>query len=41
MTEREKVMAGMEFLTNDPELITSVLDVGDGVALSVYLGEKK
>ena len=37
----DKIRSYLAVVTNDPELITSVLDVGDGVALSVYLGEKK
>lgn len=37
----DKIRSYLHAVTNDPELITSVLDVGDGVALSVYLGEKK
>jgi predicted O-methyltransferase YrrM len=37
----DKIRSYLNTVTNDPELITSVLDVGDGVALSVYLGEKK
>lgn len=37
----DKIRSYLHTVTNDPELITSVLDVGDGVALSVYLGEKK
>ena len=37
----DKIRSYLHTVTNAPELITSVLDVGDGVALSVYLGEKK
>ncbi len=37
----DKIRSYLHTVTNDPELITSVLDVGDGVALSVYFGEKK
>lgn len=37
----DKIRSYLHTVTNDSELITSVLDVGDGVALSVYLGEKK
>jgi len=37
----DKIRSYLHTVTNDPELITSVLDVGDGVALSVDLGEKK
>lgn len=37
----DKIRSYLQTVTEDPEWITSVLDVGDGVALSVYLGEKK
>ena len=36
----EKIRAYLEVLTEDKQFITSVLNVGDGVALSVYQGEK-
>ncbi len=35
----EKIRSYLAVVTQDKELITSVLDVGDGVALSVYLGK--
>lgn len=37
----DKIRSYLTTVTNDPDFITSVLDVGDGVALSVYLGESK
>jgi predicted O-methyltransferase YrrM len=37
----DKIRSYLQTVTNDPDFITSVLDVGDGVALSVYLGENK
>ena len=37
----DKIRSYLNTVCNDSEFITSVLDVGDGVALSVYLGEKK
>ncbi|MBQ8374256.1 MAG: O-methyltransferase [Clostridia bacterium] len=36
----EKIRSYLETVTNDPDFITSVLDIGDGVALSVYKGGK-
>ncbi|MBQ8295894.1 MAG: O-methyltransferase [Clostridia bacterium] len=32
----DKIRSYLNVVTNDPDFITSVLDVGDGVALSVY-----
>ena len=37
----EKIRSYLERVTNDKEFLTSVLDVGDGVALSVYVGKSK
>jgi predicted O-methyltransferase YrrM len=37
----EKIRSYLQTVTNDPEFITSVLNVGDGVALSVYVGKKE
>ena len=37
----EKIRSYLETVTSDKELVTSVLDVGDGVALSVYVGKSK
>ena len=37
----DKIRSYLETLTADTDFITSVLDVGDGVALSVYVGEKE
>ena len=37
----EKIRAYLDTLTNDKDFITSVFNVGDGVALSVYTGEKQ
>ena len=37
----DKIRSYLEVVTNDPELMTSVLNVGDGVALSVYKPQKK
>ena len=36
----EKIRSYLDVLTGDKDFITSVLNVGDGVALSVYQGEK-
>lgn len=36
----EKIRSYLQTVTEDEEFITSVLNVGDGVALSVYLGKK-
>ncbi len=36
----EKIKSYLEVLTADKDFITSVLNVGDGVALSVYTGKK-
>lgn len=36
----EKIRSYLETVTADKDFITSVLDVGDGVALSVYKGER-
>ncbi len=36
----DKIRSYLHTVTNDPDFITSVLDVGDGVALSVYVGEE-
>jgi predicted O-methyltransferase YrrM len=35
----EKIRSYLDVLTNDPDFVTSVLNVGDGVALSVYQGK--
>jgi predicted O-methyltransferase YrrM len=35
----DKIRSYLDTVTNDPDFITSVLDVGDGVALSVYKGK--
>ena len=35
----DKIRSYLDTVTNDSEFITSVLDVGDGVALSVYQGK--
>ena len=35
----DKIRSYLDTVTNDPDFITSVLDVGDGVALSVYQGK--
>ena len=35
----EKIRSYLEHIVADESFVTSVLDVGDGVALSVYLGE--
>lgn len=35
----EKIRSYLTCVTEDKQFLTSVLDVGDGVALSVYLGE--
>ena len=37
----DKIRSYLNVVTNDAEFMTSVLNVGDGVALSVYLGEEK
>lgn len=37
----EKIRSYLETITNDADFITSVLDIGDGVALSVYKGDKE
>ena len=37
----EKIRSDLDTITNDTDFITSVLDIGDGVALSVYKGDKK
>jgi predicted O-methyltransferase YrrM len=37
----DKIRSYLNVVTNDEEFMTSVLNVGDGVALSVYLGEEK
>ncbi|MBQ8657980.1 MAG: O-methyltransferase [Clostridia bacterium] len=36
----DKLRSYLQTVTTDKEFLTSVLDIGDGVALSVYLGEK-
>ena len=36
----DKIRSYLQVVTTDSDFITSVLDVGDGVALSVYVGEK-
>ncbi len=35
----DKIRAYLQVITNDKDFITSVLNVGDGVALSVYVGK--
>lgn len=37
----EKIRSYLSCIVEDKSFVTSVLDVGDGVALSVYLGEEK
>ena len=37
----DKIRSYLNVVTNDAEFMTSVLNVGDGVALSIYLGEEK
>lgn len=37
----EKIRSYLDVVTNDNELLTSVLNVGDGVALSVYQGKER
>lgn len=37
----DKIRSYLQTVTEDKDFITSVLDVGDGVALSVYVGEKE
>ncbi len=36
----DKIRSYLDVVTKDKDFITSVLDIGDGVALSVYKGEK-
>ena len=36
----EKIRGYLDVLTNDKSFMTSVLNVGEGVAISVYLGEE-
>ena len=36
----EKIKSYLDTVTSDKDFITSVLDIGDGVALSVYTGKK-
>ncbi len=36
----DKIRSYLDTITKDEDFITSVLDIGDGVALSVYKGEK-
>ena len=36
----DKIRSYLQTVTEDKDFITSVLDVGDGVALSVYIGER-
>ena len=36
----EKIRSYLDVLTNDPSFETAVLNVGEGVALSVYVGEE-
>ena len=36
----DKIRSYLQTVTEDKDFITSVLDVGDGVALSVYIGEQ-
>ena len=36
----DKIRSYLENVTSDPDFLTSVLNVGDGVALSVYVGKK-
>lgn len=37
----DKIRSYLDTVTDDKDFITSVLDVGDGVALSVYIGGKE
>ena len=37
----EKIKNYLDVLTNDPSFTTAVLNVGEGVAVSVYLGEEE
>ena len=37
----DKIRSYLEVVTSDTDFVTSVLDVGDGVALSVYVAEQK
>lgn len=37
----EKIRSYLDVLTNDPSFTTAVLNVGEGVAVSVYLGEEE
>lgn len=37
----DKIRSYLDVLTGDPEFITSVLEIGDGVAVSVYTGGKE
>ena len=37
----EKIRSYLTHIVEDKSFVTSVLDIGDGVALSVYLGEEK
>ena len=37
----EKIRSYLEHIVEDKSFVTSVIDIGDGVALSVYLGEEK
>ena len=37
----DKIRSYLEVVTSDTDFVTSVLDVGDGVALSVYVAEPK
>ena len=36
----DKIRSYLENVTSDPDFLTSVLNVGDGVALSIYVGKK-
>ncbi len=36
----DKIRSYLQTVTEDKDFITSVLDVGDGVALSIYVGER-
>ena len=37
----EKIRSYLSVITGDKDFITSVINVGDGVALSVYKGQQK
>jgi predicted O-methyltransferase YrrM len=37
----EKIRSYLSCITDDKQFVTSVIDIGDGVALSVYVGEEK